>query len=522
MFKKLLLSIILASFLLVTLVTPYAHAQVTKGGTWYHPTINEFFAKVYDPNNEDEIFGERYTQAQVVWIWYSLIAVLMPEELLQCFTKADSADLNAIAACIKPWIDENFGTGDAGQPSLASTFNRITLSSTSSGIGYIRNTLSKLHLIPEAKAQTGFGFGTLSPIQQIWGATRNFAYFLMVLAFVVLAFMIMFRVKISPQTVITIQSAIPRLVMILIFITFSYAIAGFIIDLSYALVGILALAADPISGLDGTALFGQLLGVNLFTSMAITLLVYIIGLIMFPGGSGLTFAFGLGALLSILSVVIFIILIIVYIIVWVRIIWVLFRTFINVVLLIIFSPLLILAGVFPGSGGFGGWLKNLASQVAVFPGVIAMFFLAHYIFWSSLDANPNASLMDQLFIALNNLFPNVNIINPLEIDPLGTTGSIQLPGFNLPVGGIFGFLVAFGILMLAPSIANIIQSALSGRPFGYGTAIGAPIAAGAGAVWSPFGYQLGSLKEAYGKQRGQKLYEQLAGSRLGKILRISN
>jgi len=43
--------------------------------------------------------------------------------------------------------------------------------------------------------------------------------------------MIMLRVKISPQAVVTVQSAIPKLITTLILVTFSYAIAGLVIDL---------------------------------------------------------------------------------------------------------------------------------------------------------------------------------------------------------------------------------------------------------------------------------------------------
>ena len=49
----------------------------------------------------------------------------------------------------------------------------------------------------------------------------------------------MFRAKINPQTVVTIQSAIPKAVVALILVTFSYAIAGLMIDLMYLLIGLI-------------------------------------------------------------------------------------------------------------------------------------------------------------------------------------------------------------------------------------------------------------------------------------------
>src|SRR3990172_12628792 len=60
----------------------------------------------------------------------------------------------------------------------------------------------------------------------------------MLLAFVmiVIGFLIMFRRQIDPHTVISIQNALPRIVLTLILITFSYAIVGLLIDLMYVIL----------------------------------------------------------------------------------------------------------------------------------------------------------------------------------------------------------------------------------------------------------------------------------------------
>ena len=42
----------------------------------------------------------------------------------------------------------------------------------------------------------------------------------------------------SPQTIVTIQSALPKIVVTLILVTFSYAIAGFMVDLVYVVMGL--------------------------------------------------------------------------------------------------------------------------------------------------------------------------------------------------------------------------------------------------------------------------------------------
>jgi hypothetical protein len=52
--------------------------------------------------------------------------------------------------------------------------------------------------------------------------------------------MIMFRAKLNPQTVISVENALPKIVVALLLITFSFAIAGFLIDLMYISIGIIA------------------------------------------------------------------------------------------------------------------------------------------------------------------------------------------------------------------------------------------------------------------------------------------
>ena len=71
----------------------------------------------------------------------------------------------------------------------------------------------------------GIGFSALTPTLQVWKAFRNLSYFLFIIIFIVVGFMIMFRAQINPQTVVTVQAALPKIVVTLIMITFSYAIA---------------------------------------------------------------------------------------------------------------------------------------------------------------------------------------------------------------------------------------------------------------------------------------------------------
>jgi len=99
-----------------------------------------------------------------------------------------------------------------------------------SSVEYLADLGSRLGLAKPAYAQ-GFGWTAFSPVLGLWKLFRNIAYLFFVIIFVVIGFMIMFRAKINPQTAIGIQNALPRIIVTLLLITFSYAIAGLIIDL---------------------------------------------------------------------------------------------------------------------------------------------------------------------------------------------------------------------------------------------------------------------------------------------------
>jgi len=124
------------------------------------------------------------------------------------------------------------------------TSDTSLLNSTGKAIGFLYNNQpsfiqylayegQRLNLIKPAYAAAGLGWNFLNPILPIWTISRNISYLFFVVIFVTVGFMIMFRSKLNPQTVINIQLALPRIVVALIMVTFSYAISGFIVDVVY-------------------------------------------------------------------------------------------------------------------------------------------------------------------------------------------------------------------------------------------------------------------------------------------------
>jgi hypothetical protein len=102
--KKLFIAFFLSVFLLTTFSIPFADAQ-----TWYDQDFmgpNGFYAKVNDTDNPTEIFGERYTTAQVQWVVYGfgafLINRIVPHgrEIFLCANNDGDSDADEIIDCL--------------------------------------------------------------------------------------------------------------------------------------------------------------------------------------------------------------------------------------------------------------------------------------------------------------------------------------------------------------------------------------------------------------------------------------
>jgi len=115
---------------------------------------------------------------------------------------------------------------------------------------YFKAKLANNLLSSPASAQTTFGTFFLSPVRHIWEDMRNIAYGLFIAVMVVTGFMIMLRREISPRLVVTFTNALPRIIMGLILITFSFPLIGLIVD-----VGVV-FASEVVGGVVATQLSG--------------------------------------------------------------------------------------------------------------------------------------------------------------------------------------------------------------------------------------------------------------------------
>lgn len=458
--------------------------------SWYDQTFPDWFAKVYDPSNPSEIFGERYTAAQVQWIVYGIFSMLIPgKSLVSCVFSGD------IGSCITQLfgsVPTNPNLALQAQPKQSLLSMVFSSDRPISLISYTRNVTNRFTLVGEVHAQTvGFGFSQLNIIQDFWSSVRNMVYGLFVIFAIALAFMIMFRVKINPQTVITIQSAIPKLIIALIFVTFSFAIAGLMIDLMYVVIGFFSLllansgqffANDPQTifkflttgyvGINST--IGAPVGIaGLFVVHVIMFSTILFSTLMAQNG-GLSaiitqiITLGLsGTMVSLISMLAFIILAIIEVWTFLKIMWMLIKTFAQVLLSVVFGPFQIALGVVVPNLGFSSWLKSLAASLAVFP-ITGILLAMSFVFLklagtATADAFKNISAWDLLGILPGGqLIANAELNNgwpPLLNGPRGMLGIIYLG-------------VSLVLITLIPKTVEIIQGFITGKPFAYGTAIG--------------------------------------------------
>lgn len=319
-----------------------------------------------------------------------------------------------------------------------------------------------------AAGSMGYGFTSLSFLLPFWTITRNLAYIAFALIFILIGVMIVFRIKIDPKTAASIQNALPKIIFALLLVSFSYPIAGFLIDLMYVLMNLVFTIFSFLPGYQGTAFSPQIFFDKVMVKGNSVLDFYTMG----PGAAAATntswalgklvvswftnlqnvssdkitqsLSTGVGVLLGVISGGLGLL------ILNIMLIWSLLRTlfsllsaYISIILNIIFSPLILMAEAIPGQHTFSNWLRNLAANLLVAPVVTIMLLLG-------------AALTESH----------------------GTTGT----GFNfgydfvLPLlgggtePGAVQALIGFGIILTTPRVINILQDAFKTPPFKYGNA----------------------------------------------------
>lgn len=390
--------------------------------------------------------------------------------------------------------------------SVASLITKTYSNPPASSIDYIAHVNQNLkdkRIVSDAiAADEGIGFVGLSPVLQLWKMVRNIAYFFFIILFIVIGFAIMFRVKINPQTVIGIQTVLPKFIALLLLITFSYAIVGLLIDLMY-LVFFLIMGLFESNNIINqnnafvamsTGRFGLLLS---FITNGITAGLVGVGSVIslilgVPMVVGLAANVAIGVLGGwILNVIVILAVLIAY----VKMFFTLIKSYIGIILKLIFSPIILLGGVFPGSNTIGGWFRGLIADLSVFPTTMVCLVLAYFFMVQGLQIPGAVQNTEGAFSGAMKITGYITA--PPILSPWGVAG--QDSHVIFPILGL-------ALLLMASKYAEMIKDALKVPPFKYGAAIGEALMFGAkqsGAADLYGGYQkleMGERVKSLGKK----------------------
>jgi hypothetical protein len=226
-------------------------------------------------------------------------------------------------------------------------------------------------------------------IVDLWAQVRNVTYVFFILIFIIVGFMIMFRSKIGGQTLVTLGNTLPNIIVALIGVTFSFAIAGIIIDIGGAIMVILVDIVETAGGFENPvtlesfgsifktfggifqldinpnpqargflSLFGAGLGAAGIASAIAA------GAITFLSGMGIV---GLAIVLAILGVVTVGV---------IKVLITLIKAYLGIIVNVITGPLQIALSAIPGKGkSFVNWMLSIARNVLIYPITFAILNL---------------------------------------------------------------------------------------------------------------------------------------------------
>lgn len=138
---------------------------------------------------------------------------------------------------------------DQSQSSVGKTISFFTLPLTNmpaSGVETVQSTIARAGLVPQAFAADGSGFGGLAPYGFIWEQMRNVTYIILVLGILFAGFALMFRSTINATVAVSIENMLPKIIITMILIQTSFAIAGFLIDGMYVVSGLVVSVFGPL------------------------------------------------------------------------------------------------------------------------------------------------------------------------------------------------------------------------------------------------------------------------------------
>lgn len=414
------------------------------------------------PEKAGLLYLDQATNALPCFLWGEPLAAGQ-----HCLTRDKAGNLKYLDQI--PGVASGGALGGLGTIMMA-MYNNPPVSTTQ----YLASVKENLGLAKPALAADdcdripGSGCRVILPMLKLWQLSRNISYLAFILIFVIVGFMIMFRTRISQQTVVSAQQALPGLVIGLILVTFSYLLSAFIVDFSFvgmklvaylfspSISGVPNIISDPNKVADQSNIFGlfgaftwngQLLEfipsvaklfLSVFSGFGFTLNGFQPSDLFNPGfliGKYIINQTSL-ALGGVFGILVILVLLIALFIQMFRLIWQLVSCYIAVLVITIAGPLIILISSIPGRGAVMSlWWKSLLGNILVFPAVFASF-----------------------------MFAGVFLAGVSSSSAVGTFGSgdftTALPLFaGIPVETL-KLIIGYGIVLGTPSVPGMVKKAL--------------------------------------------------------------
>lgn len=376
---------------------------------------------------------------------------------IDCFTKnyqsAQILGYTALTAGRKT-TGSNAETADGAIQGISKMIS-WTFQPQASGAYYVADALQNMGVVSPTYAQ-GFGYYSLSPYLKLWRVFRNIAYIFFTVVIIAIGFMILLRQKAGGQAAVTAQQALPRIVTALILVTFSYAIAGFCIDLMYWLMYAFSSFLNFNDGSINSAnvlVNGSFLNVlnivmtgngqNIFQSVndaTTSLLKNMVGDGWGDVLGGIAGFIGSFIILIALLSALF------------RLLFILLKSYAIILLNIIFAPLSLMMVAISGGKAFENWIKSIIANLSPF--IITFFMLV-------------------IVGTLNAFFKNSTGTASVNNGPIyaEANGQVNAQGFAPPyllgfngTGAVsnLGTIVGLAIALAIPELVENIKKKLGG------------------------------------------------------------
>lgn len=248
-----------------------------------------------------------------------------------------------------------------------------TYTPPASGAYYVADAIDHIGISRTAYAQ-GFGYYGLQPFLVTWKVMRNFVYVAFSIVIIGVAISVLMRQSFSSNNAVTVQQILPNIIITLIAITFSYAIAGFLIDLMYWIMYAVGSFIQVNTGHDSSGVSGvdyilskSIWGVFTsamsagFTNTYSGVSTMIQGLFNSGFWSGVGGKI-VGAISGGLAALVMVVIVLVNVF---KLFFILAKSYVFVVLYTVFSPFILAMQVFK-PGTFRRWVLSVAANLSPF------------------------------------------------------------------------------------------------------------------------------------------------------------